>query len=380
MESHNMDSHDVTSRDMNAYGVIDPEGDIFLIVEERQGRVYTRLSEIFSDHQVRSTLPSPSTAEESETIDLDESSSLSRESSPDPSVSDLVSSTLLDGDSEQDAPDKKTKIRVSSKHLAFASPRFQDMLESSDGEFGRIERDLLPAGFDNLSAVLVLLNVIHGCARKVPRSLDPETLCMVAMLAEHYECLEAVEVYFENWVRNIEDRVPRVYTDDLSIWLYIAWTFKHQMLFKHVTRIAVRESTGPVPTLDLPIPKKLIEHIETLRQYRVTEILKSLFERLEYLLEHKNCCQDCDMMLVGSLVCQMKAQGLLPQPEDPFLGFSVECLLAKVGKMKETRCKDLIHPANGCPVLGCLMMPKTRVVLNRVDDELTGLELTWCVL
>ncbi|PYI05432.1 hypothetical protein BO78DRAFT_317979, partial [Aspergillus sclerotiicarbonarius CBS 121057] len=266
------------------------------------------------------------------------------------------------------------KIRVSSKHLSFASRFFQEKFSSEE----RLnQEDTLPPCFNNLGALYVLLNAMHCRARNVPRHITLDTLCMLSILIEEYECLEAVEVFAETWILNLSESVPRMFNKDVGRWLYIGLAFRNKVLFHHMTRIAVRESPGPVPTFGLPVPNSLIGHIEHLRQLKVDSIIISLYERMEYLLDHGGCCRACDTMMVGSMMLQLKPRELFPPPQPPYEGLSVEHLLRIVSGMQEPRCMELFHEQTGCPAIGCALMPGTRLLLRRVDNESTGLDLEW---
>ncbi|RAK96114.1 uncharacterized protein BO80DRAFT_497258 [Aspergillus ibericus CBS 121593] len=326
------------------YDIIDPRGDMLLLVEKHAGQFHTRL------------------------LTVSASSTLANEG-PEQSSGELVRATK----NNLPSPDiTQARIRVSSKHLAFSSRFFQEKFSSEE----RLnQEDILPPCFNNLGALYVLLNAMHCRARNVPRHITLDTLCMLAILIEEYECLEAVEVFAETWIMNLSEGVPKMFNKDAGRWLYIALAFRNNVLFHHMTRIAIRESPGPVPTFGLPVPNSLIGHIEHLRQHKVDSIVISLYERMEYLLDHGGCCRSCDTMIIGSMMLQLKPRELFPPPQAPYEGLSVEHLLRIVSGMQEPRCMELFHEQTGCPAIGCSLMPTTRLLLRRVDHESTGLEL-----
>lgn len=144
----------------------------------------------------------------------------------------------------------KLRVLVSSKHLTLVSKFFRGKLEAM---LNLSESDVLPSCASDLDALLVLLDVLHCQTRKVPRFLDPNMLFMVAVLADHYRCVEAVEAFSETWIENSKKEIPTVYTADLPKWIYIAWIFRDQGLFELTTGIAVRESIGPLSSLSTPM-------------------------------------------------------------------------------------------------------------------------------
>jgi len=73
---------------------------------------------------------------------------------------------------------EKIEIQVSSRHLALASRVFRRMFDgNSPGSLNPERRPLTPVPLldDNADALLVLLRIVHGFTRKVPRRLDKPT-------------------------------------------------------------------------------------------------------------------------------------------------------------------------------------------------------------
>jgi len=89
-------------------------------------------------------------------------------------------------------------MRVSSKHLILASPTFRSMLGPGfeEGQRLRIEGSTeLALGDDDPDAFEILLNIIHGLTRKVPRSVTLDMLTKLAVLINYYQMHEAVELF-----------------------------------------------------------------------------------------------------------------------------------------------------------------------------------------
>lgn len=142
-------------------------------------------------------------------------------------------------------------IRVSSDRLGHASPYFQKKLND---EHTFREVDALPARFDNISAIFILLNAIHGRVPNVPRHVTPDTLCMIALLTELWGCHNNMMAFSEIWVINMSESISKTYDSDVAEWIYIAWVFRHRSLFWYITRVAIRGSTGVILKHGLPIP------------------------------------------------------------------------------------------------------------------------------
>jgi hypothetical protein len=92
------------------------------------------------------------------------------------------------------------RMRVSSSHLILASSYFKRMLRGgwkedctlcAEGCLTIYVEDWDP------DALLILMNIIHGHTRKVPRTVSLEMLAKLAVLVDYYECIEVVEVLSE---------------------------------------------------------------------------------------------------------------------------------------------------------------------------------------
>jgi hypothetical protein len=157
---------------------------------------------------------------------------------------------------------QEIRIRASSEHLRLASPYFDKMLGGSWLEGNtlttngsvevRLENDEDPA------ALLVLLNIIHGHTRKIPRSVDREMLTKFAVLVDYYDCHEAVEVFSDMWIVGLNKTLPNIYSKELVQWIFISWVFNKAIPFRSMTWIAQSQSKGPLETYGLPIPSTIV--------------------------------------------------------------------------------------------------------------------------
>jgi hypothetical protein len=139
-------------------------------------------------------------------------------------------------------------IKASSAHLSLASKSFATQLAhlSSDNPDGRVHLTL--EGVDP-TAVRIVLDAVHGRGKRVPRSLDVETLAKVAVFVEKWQLGEAVGVYAERWFEKVE--VPTQCGRDLL--LYASFVFRQARVFEEVTRRVILTGTGALKTLGLPI-------------------------------------------------------------------------------------------------------------------------------
>lgn len=116
----------------------------------------------------------------------------------------------------------------------------------------------LPLPDDNPAALLILMNLIHGHTRKVPRTVDLGMLTELAVLVDKYELLEATEMVVDHWFQGLESDIPLSFTDDLLPWMCLSWVFKKPEIFRKVTRVAQLESEGLLEVDQLPIPQSVL--------------------------------------------------------------------------------------------------------------------------
>lgn len=167
-------------------------------------------------------------------------------------------------------PRPETRIKVSSRHLSLASRHFRDRFRHLDrvddaaSDDGRVHVTLPGAGHDP-AAVILVMDILHGRGRKVPRAVGLETLARVAVIVDTLRCLEVVEVYAERWFEALllpgSGAVPAVegeYGRDLVLWLYASYVFRRADVFQRVTRTAVLRSDGPVRSLGLNLREGII--------------------------------------------------------------------------------------------------------------------------
>ncbi|KAH8742305.1 hypothetical protein F5883DRAFT_671819, partial [Diaporthe sp. PMI_573] len=178
---------------------------------------------------------------------------------------------------------RQLQMRLSSSHLRLASNYFKRMWngpwkENSTGpDHCSVEaEDWDPA------ALLIVMNIIHGHNRSVPRTVSLEMLAKVAMLVDYYECHERVELFSAIWIENLRHQLPKTYDRDLVLWLLVSWVFSQANIFKLISKIALMECRGPLQTLNLPIPATVVGMIDQKRQESVNNVITLLHNLLTY--------------------------------------------------------------------------------------------------
>ncbi|KAI1022238.1 hypothetical protein LB504_007214 [Fusarium proliferatum] len=211
------------------------------------------------------------------------------------------------------------RFRVSSAHLILSSPVFKAMLDGPFSEGIRNKDNLFEVkAFEwNAEALVILLDIIHGHHRCLPKEVELDILVEIAMLCDYYRCEEIVEVFAERWITAFgEDKPP--YEDEATMnWMFIAWAFQKGKLFNSMVAATLQHRKIPIYT-DLPLPSTIIEKVEAQRVKLINEVLNNLYGLQESLLvTNDDCKRECASMLLGSLMKQMREAGLeILKPND----------------------------------------------------------------
>ncbi|KAF4436053.1 hypothetical protein FACUT_6744 [Fusarium acutatum] len=224
---------------------------------------------------------------------------------------------------------KKIEFRmlVSGKHLELASPIFKTMVTGPYAE-GKTDvsgfRQITASDWDP-EAFKIILTIIHGYNRDVPRSLSLEMLVKMAMIVNYYDCLESVELYTDIWLEGLRSDLPTIYGRDCILCLFISWVFSEPITFQNMTELALRYSQKLIEAEDFPIPADILEGIDIARQSALAEIFSGIYELLDRLQEEQECSFECSSMLLGVLTKELRNHGILyPRNAPPFDGFSIE--------------------------------------------------------
>ncbi|KAI0855802.1 hypothetical protein F4860DRAFT_495143 [Xylaria cubensis] len=200
-------------------------------------------------------------------------------------------------------------LQVSSAHLILASRYFKAALcgpfeKSRSGGDGI--RHIDASDWDT-EALLIVLRIIHGQNRQVPKSLDLDMLAKVAVVVDYYKCYEAVEAFVDIWSRRrIRASLPFTLDRDLVLRIYVSWVFRWRGEFEDATESFLQHSKGPLRSLNLPIPENIIS---TINERRIA-LLRKINSKLEGLVsrfrkEPPECSFECASMNLGALSRQI---------------------------------------------------------------------------
>ena len=267
---------------------------------------------------------------------------VSEESVPEPEPEPEGSSASAPVDEvanvDEDADDA-VQFLVSSRHLCLASSVFQKMLRGpwaeSEGRNGDGTREIeIVATEWDTEALLIVLNIIHGRNRSVPRPVSLEMLANIAAIVDYYDCHEAVEVFVDLWIPLLESTIPTSYGIDCVLWLCISSVFSQDNTLRKMVELAIMDSTEPILAMGLPIPVRLlgkqstalktayllhvliytgIDAIEESKKELIAKILQMLDDLVESLTTEADCGYQCQSILLGHLLRGMRAADI-PKP------------------------------------------------------------------
>ncbi|CZS73701.1 unnamed protein product [Fusarium graminearum] len=246
------------------------------------------------------------------------------------------------------------RMLVSGTHLVLASSYFEKMFSGPFVEGNADHRSGLrqvTASDWDPKAFNIVLTVIHGYHRDVPRSLDLEMLAKVAMIVDYYECHEIVELYAEIWIGRLQSEVPTVYGRDCILCLFISWIFSQPEMFQAMTQLALRYSGKIIEAGDIPIPSNILDQINEARLNYLDTMSTATYDLLDRLQgEEVECSYECSAMLLGVLTKELKKYGVLSRSHpELFYRFSIEGL------------KDMIKGYK---------VPKLSLALKTAEDDL----------
>jgi hypothetical protein len=191
---------------------------------------------------------------------------MDHEPEPEPALAD-PDNEPTSGDDEltpDDADDDEHSgvgIRSSSRHLILASAYFKRMLKGAWMESNALQSEgylrIQETDWDT-SALKILMDIIHGRTRRVPKALSLEMLAKIAVIVDYYECHEVVEVFSTVGIEQLKETVPVTYSRDTVLWICISCVFHESDQLRLSAITAAKHSRGPIQTMGLPIPDTVI--------------------------------------------------------------------------------------------------------------------------
>ncbi|OQE20854.1 hypothetical protein PENFLA_c015G04403 [Penicillium flavigenum] len=231
---------------------------------------------------------------------------------------------------EGNVPREHTRFQVSSKHLTLASDYFKRMLKACWAEGvalstnGSVE---IPVNDCKPEILLIILNIIHGRSRQVPRKLSLPQLTDIAVATDFFQCHEALELFAGTWIQDLKPLILSSFSEDTKKWMMIAWVFKSNDILRETETIAMQQGTGPFHTSNLPIPKSIKDKIDQARQKYIELLQEKIGERIETLLnspaaKKKSCCAPgCDAKHLGLVLRELTENKISYSASVPSLSY-----------------------------------------------------------
>lgn len=127
-----------------------------------------------------------------------------------------------------------------------------DYQESKPSEIDGLYRWTIDPMFDP-EAFKMVMKIIHLRTHELPENVTLEMMANIAAVVDDLQCHEAVSFFTKIWISRLPQPLPSAICDDLIRWVLIASVFRTRERYKSATRVAILHSTGPIPTLGLPI-------------------------------------------------------------------------------------------------------------------------------
>ncbi|KAL7961015.1 hypothetical protein V8C34DRAFT_320598 [Trichoderma compactum] len=276
---------------------------------------------------------------------------------------------------------------LSSKKLAAASPICRQMEPNNQPEirpFKFTYKYLFVARHWDEKALEMVMNIIHGKIATIPEKINLERLADISVIVDHFQCHQTVKPFADRWIACLKEPYPTCYGRNLVLRLYISWVFLDSFDFAAFTKMAIRESRGPMHTLGLPIPKSIITGIDEARQRRIDKLFYDLYGLKKKLSEESRICSSiypshttvgCATILPDALVEGMRDVGLASPPQRPFNGYSIVALEKALGGFQQPGLATLMW---SCELHGSKIFLPAQVcaVLSKQQFEnMQGLEV-----
>ncbi|OQV07263.1 hypothetical protein CLAIMM_11721 [Cladophialophora immunda] len=292
------------------------------------------------------------------------------------------------GASPAEAPtaheNQEIEAKVSSKHLSLASKVFRAMFDGNFREgvaLGADQATKVPLPEDNADAMMVLLGIIHGLNRSVPRKIEYALFFAIVVLIDKYELQEATGVYTDLWFSDLWP-ARNTLTPHLADRIYTCWVLRRPVEYTEVTRDAIYWCTSHFEENGLPFPPA----IPTSRLSIIGDMLIYLNDTVErYQSDTQQCLRhaECDALVLGDLIKKLKLKGLYPIPQATALDISIMELFSRlralgVSSLCEIYPLTQLKPSRCIPKLDlrfCGVMKGLESELSKLEKRIQGLTL-----
>ncbi|KAK4552391.1 hypothetical protein LTR86_010405 [Recurvomyces mirabilis] len=323
--------------------VLDPDGDLFLVLERPEEACVNDHSADVIPVPNGSSEDSPANVVPSPGIDTPDDAFIAdvlddgRPPNTNAYENEYTARALEHGhcggeQTRTDAARLKVEMLVSWKHLSLASKVFAKATARTDSKDDRT----IPLLQDDFGAMEILLNIIHGQTRRVPRQVNVQVLKQVVGLVDKYEFHEVAEVFTDMWFHSLQPTILTGQHQDLISVIFICFVLQRPSEYVSLTRRALWETDCELEDVDGLVPYWIFQDMRSRRQ----AILGEVFDTLSALLGRYNgtqrvCNQDknCDPLALGKLITGLTKIGLHPIPESSTIKSSLKALFSSLNRI-----------------------------------------------
>ncbi|EWZ85222.1 hypothetical protein FOWG_11733 [Fusarium oxysporum f. sp. lycopersici MN25] len=161
-----------------------------------------------------------------------------------------------DDQKELERPASEEFKDVTSSIQSRGDPKNLKPFYEHDACYGRFEAKAFEYSAE---ALLILLDIMHGHHRRVPKTMELSLLTEIAILVDYYMCHEIVEMFAENWIASViqEDEIEGSDCQANISRLFISWVFEKTELFNSIVYSILKLAARPIRT-DLPLPSTIL--------------------------------------------------------------------------------------------------------------------------
>lgn len=161
---------------------------------------------------------------------------------------------------EADPTTGDASFLVSSTHLKLASRYFKTLLSARwSGAPAPAAGSCREIAINdcNPHVLGMIVNIIHGRTRAIPKSLTLAELAEFAIAVDFLQCAEAVELAARLWMAPLKLHVPSYWTPAIPTWIMVAGVFYDQDVLSKALKAATEDGPSDFPTNGLPIPLQI---------------------------------------------------------------------------------------------------------------------------
>ncbi|ENH66295.1 hypothetical protein FOC1_g10001937, partial [Fusarium oxysporum f. sp. cubense race 1] len=228
----------------------------------------------------------------------------------------------------------------SQKHLTLASRRASKLFSSAFKEASKQDDGLYHWNFGDVfdvQAFEVVLKIIHGKPRGVPKIAELDLLSKIACIVDDLECYDALSFCTDIWLwsHGAFCKLPETMDKTLAQLILVSFVFANKDIFQRCIQRAVRYTCEGMPTFDLPIRADIPRRIEECRTEVLQYLVDGLYKVHDDLLQRKlGCSEGCRALLLGSLLQVMAATCLYPRPESSFYSLRLDSIISSLRDMQ----------------------------------------------